>query len=74
MTEPLDRSQLSELVQELGQGNVRELVNLCRRLSVLAPGSEVHAEDLPGEVAGASTAGAAEAWTASLALTRKKLR
>ena len=26
MTEPLDRSQLSELVQELGQGNVRELV------------------------------------------------
>ena len=28
-------------------GNVRELVNLCRRLSVLAPGSEVHTEDLP---------------------------
>lgn len=26
MTEPLDRSQLSELVQELGHGNVRELV------------------------------------------------
>jgi two-component system nitrogen regulation response regulator GlnG len=38
-------------------GNVRELVNLCRRLSVLAPGSEIRAEDLPGEVtAGATTA------------------
>src|SRR5262252_9899497 len=31
-------------------GNVRELVNLCRRLSVLAPGSEVRAEDLPHEL------------------------
>ena len=48
-------------------GNVRELVNLCRRLSVLAPGSEVHAEDLPAEVIGASSATAADAWTASLA-------
>ncbi len=34
-------------------GNVRELVNLCRRLSVLAPGSEVRAEDLPAEIVGA---------------------
>ena len=31
-------------------GNVRELVNVCRRLSVLAPGSEVGAEDLPPEI------------------------
>ncbi len=30
-------------------GNVRELVNLCRRLTVLAPGSEIHVEDLPPE-------------------------
>jgi len=37
-------------------GNVRELVNLCRRLTVLAPGSEIHVEDLPTEVAGASLA------------------
>ena len=48
-------------------GNVRELVNLCRRLSVLAPGSEVHAEDLPAEVIGASSTTAADAWTTSLA-------
>ncbi len=31
-------------------GNVRELVNLCRRLSVLAPGREIHVEDLPSEI------------------------
>jgi len=27
--------------------HVRELVNLCRRLTVLAPGNEIRAEDLP---------------------------
>ena len=34
-------------------GNVRELVNLCRRLTVLAPGSEVHVDDLPAEITSA---------------------
>ncbi len=34
-------------------GNVRELVNLCRRLTVLAPGSEVHVDDLPTEITSA---------------------
>jgi two-component system nitrogen regulation response regulator GlnG len=52
-------------------GNVRELVNLCRRLTVLAPGTEVRAEDLPAEIlgaAGAAGAGAAgEGWAALLA-------
>src|SRR6202023_3072673 len=33
-------------------GNVRELVNLCRRLTVLAPGNEIRAEDLPVEIIG----------------------
>jgi len=37
-------------------GNVRELVNLCRRLTVLAPGTEVHVDDLPVEI---TTAGPA---------------
>jgi two-component system, NtrC family, nitrogen regulation response regulator GlnG len=31
-------------------GNVRELVNLCMRLSVLAPGNEIRLEDLPAEI------------------------
>ena len=38
-------------------GNVRELVNLCMRLSVLAPGNEIRVEDLPPEfVTGEATA------------------
>jgi two-component system nitrogen regulation response regulator GlnG len=49
-------------------GNVRELVNLCRRLTVLAPGNEIRAEDLPPEVTGsAATAPADQDWTAALA-------
>jgi two-component system nitrogen regulation response regulator GlnG len=49
-------------------GNVRELVNLCRRLSVLAPGSEIHVEDLPAELVGASLAQTGnETWSAVLA-------
>ena len=50
-------------------GNVRELVNLCRRLTVLAPGSEVRAEDLPAEIAGAAAGAIAnpEDWSEMLA-------
>ena len=48
-------------------GNVRELVNLCRRMSVLAPGSEVRAEDLPPEVGAAAPTGSADAdWAKAL--------
>jgi two-component system nitrogen regulation response regulator GlnG len=52
-------------------GNVRELVNLCRRLTVLAPGTEVRAEDLPAEILGAAgaagTGAGGEGWAALLA-------
>src|SRR5580698_7602505 len=49
-------------------GNVRELVNLCRRLTVLAPGNEIRAEDLPPEIIGAvSSAPAEQDWTSALA-------
>jgi two-component system nitrogen regulation response regulator GlnG len=49
-------------------GNVRELVNLCRRLTVLAPGNEIRAEDLPAEIIGAvSSAPAEQDWTGALA-------
>jgi two-component system, NtrC family, nitrogen regulation response regulator GlnG len=48
-------------------GNVRELVNLCRRLTVLAPGNEIRAEDLPPEFAAGSAGTAPEQdWTAAL--------
>jgi two-component system nitrogen regulation response regulator GlnG len=33
-------------------GNVRQLVNTCRRLTVAAPGSEIRAEDVPAELGG----------------------
>jgi len=31
-------------------GNVRQLVNICRRLTVTAPGSEIRADDIPEEM------------------------
>jgi two-component system, NtrC family, nitrogen regulation response regulator GlnG len=50
-------------------GNVRELVNLCRRFTVLAPGNEIRAEDLPPEITGAVASATPEQdWTTSLAL------
>ena len=36
-------------------GNVRELENLCRRLTVIAPGSEILPADLGGESGGATS-------------------
>ena len=36
-------------------GNVRQLENLCRLLTVMAPGQEIHTEDLPSELFGAET-------------------
>lgn len=47
-------------------GNVRELVNICRRLSVLAPGSEIHVEDLPPEIGAAGEPGEESDWQKAL--------
>lgn len=41
-------------------GNVRQLVNVCRRITVAAPGSEIRPEDIPGELTGGGYAGAAQ--------------
>ncbi|MEN9705210.1 MAG: nitrogen regulation protein [Pseudomonadota bacterium] len=58
-----------DLLQAYGwPGNVRELVNLCRRMTVLAPGSEIHVEDLPAEITSADGAPVPAAdWTDALA-------
>jgi two-component system nitrogen regulation response regulator GlnG len=49
-------------------GNVRELVNLCRRFTVLAPGNEIRAEDLPPEITGAvANATPEQDWMSALA-------
>jgi two-component system, NtrC family, nitrogen regulation response regulator GlnG len=45
----LKRNVLERLLAYQWPGNVRELVNLCMRLSVLAPGNEIRLEDLPSE-------------------------
>jgi two-component system nitrogen regulation response regulator GlnG len=34
-------------------GNVRQLVNACRRLTVTAPGREIRPEDIPADLGGA---------------------
>jgi two-component system nitrogen regulation response regulator GlnG len=47
---------------------VRELVNLCRRLTVLAPGSEVHVDDLPADITSAGPGSTpADDWVSGLA-------
>jgi two-component system nitrogen regulation response regulator GlnG len=45
----LSKNALERLLAYRWPGNVRELVNICMRLSVLAPGSEIRLEDLPPE-------------------------
>jgi two-component system nitrogen regulation response regulator GlnG len=50
-------------------GNVRQLVNACRRLTVLAAGREITLGDIPADLGGAGAAAAANGldWSASLA-------
>ncbi len=49
-------------------GNVRQLENLCRLLTVMAPGQEIHVEDLPNELKGSAgeAAPAGADWQAML--------
>ena len=52
----LDDGALQLLCEAPWPGNVRELENLCRRLTVLAPGATVTAGDLPPDVNAQSAA------------------
>jgi two-component system nitrogen regulation response regulator GlnG len=55
------------LVASEWSGNVRQLVNVCRRLTVAAPGSEIRPEDVPAEIGGgAATTGAQDDWARAL--------
>ena len=48
-------------------GNVRQLLNLCRQLCVMAPGDQIFPEDLPPEMLGSGGGRASESsWTESL--------
>jgi two-component system nitrogen regulation response regulator GlnG len=48
------------------QGNVRQLVNICRRLTVAAPGSEIRPEDVPAELSGTVRTESQDVWARSL--------
>ena len=50
-------------------GNVRQLVNACRRLTVLAAGREIKASDIPADLGGAGAAVSANGteWSVALA-------
>jgi two-component system nitrogen regulation response regulator GlnG len=48
-------------------GNVRQLVNACRRLTVTAPGPEIQSSDIPGELGGrGDTLAGAPDWAGGL--------
>jgi two-component system nitrogen regulation response regulator GlnG len=59
------QAALQALARRAFPGNVRQLENLCRRLTVIAPGPSIRPEDLGGGGAHAS-AGTAAAWEAAL--------
>jgi two-component system NtrC family response regulator len=52
----LDRAAQSEMRSRPWRGNVRQLRNVCQRLSVLAPGPKVGVDELPVERVRSSSA------------------
>ena len=57
-TKTLSTAAASRLSTLPWPGNVRQLENLCRLLTVMAPGQEIHIEDLPDELIAAEASGA----------------
>jgi two-component system, NtrC family, nitrogen regulation response regulator GlnG len=53
---------LDRLCEFAWPGNVRQLVNTCRRLTVVAPGREIRPSDLPAEFGGTGPAPRAQDW------------
>ena len=67
-TKAIDAEALDALQAYQWPGNVRQLVNATRRLTVTAPGSVITADDIPGELGGSeSPQRAAKEWTRTLA-------
>ena len=59
---------VTELAVFTWPGNVRQLVNACRRLTVLAAGREITRADIPGDLGGgADRAAATSNWSQALA-------
>jgi len=51
----LDKAATSFLRQHAWPGNVRQLENVCRWLTVMSPGQNIHVEDLPPELSQETT-------------------
>lgn len=70
MTTPaktIDDEALEALQNYEWPGNVRQLVNASRRLTVTAPGKKITSRDIPSELGGGGTAGQpTQEWTRSL--------
>jgi two-component system nitrogen regulation response regulator GlnG len=61
-------SEALEILQSYDwPGNVRQLVNATRRMTVTAPGSVIAAVDVPADLGGRSGKSAQQEWTESLA-------
>ena len=64
----IDAEALDALQSYGWPGNVRQLVNASRRLTVTAPGRVISAEDIPDDLGGSeSSRSAAKEWTRTLA-------
>ena len=63
----LDSDAMDVLRSYEWPGNVRQVVNAARRLTVTAPGTVITAEDIPRELGGGAAGGRSEEWTRSLA-------
>jgi two-component system nitrogen regulation response regulator GlnG len=67
-TKSLDPEAMDALQAFSWPGNVRQLVNATRRLTVTAPGGVITAEDIPGDLGGSeSPQRSAKEWTRTLA-------
>jgi len=67
-TKAVDADALDALQDFAWPGNVRQLVNATRRLTVTAPGGVITAQDIPGDLGGTeSPHRAAKEWTRTLA-------
>ena len=69
----IDAGALEALQGYSWPGNVRQLVNVTRRLTVTAPGGVITAQDIPGDLGGnESPRRAAKEWTRTLATWAKR--
>ncbi len=60
------KKALTALKQRPWRGNVRELMNLCRRVTVMSPTATVDADGLPAPELGADDPSGEQDWTAAL--------